>query len=130
MQEDDILKTAFRTRYRHHEHVVMLFGLTDALAIFMDLINRVFKPCLDQFVVVFIDHILIYSRTQKEHTHKLRTVLEVLIKIELYMFSWKKCLFGNGSFRERISVNLQKIEAITLWPRSKNAIAVMNFFWD
>ena len=62
----------------------MPFGLTNAPAAFMDIINRVFKPYLDQFVVVYVDDILIYSRTPEEHTHHLRTALEVLRRNELY----------------------------------------------
>jgi len=85
-------ETAFRTRYGHYEFTVMPFGLTNAPTAFMDLMNRVFKPYLDKFVVVFIDNILIYSRTPDEHTHHLRVALDVLRKNEVYA-KFSKCEF-------------------------------------
>ena len=80
VHEDDISKTAFRTRYSHFKFTVMSFGLTNAPTMFMVLMNRVCKPYLDKFVVSFIDDILIYSKTKEEHVGHLRLVLELLGK--------------------------------------------------
>nr|GFB82519.1 DNA/RNA polymerases superfamily protein [Tanacetum cinerariifolium] len=84
VREEDIPKTAFRTRYGHYEFQVMPFGLTNAPAVFMDLMNQVCKPYLDKFVIVFINDILIYSKDEKEHEEHLKAILEVLKKEELY----------------------------------------------
>nr|GEY30313.1 retrotransposon protein, putative, Ty3-gypsy subclass [Tanacetum cinerariifolium] len=83
VHEDDIPKTAFRTRYDHYEFQVMPFGLTNALVVFMDLMNQVCKPYLDKFVIVFIDDILIYSKSKQEHEEHLKLILEFLKKEEL-----------------------------------------------
>ncbi|GJX70002.1 putative reverse transcriptase domain-containing protein, partial [Tanacetum coccineum] len=92
VHEDDIPKTAFITRYGHFEFIVMPFGLTNAPVIFMDLTNRVCRPYLDKFVIVFIDDILIYSKTQEEHVEDLWLVLELLKKEKLYA-KFSKCEF-------------------------------------
>ena len=78
MKDVDVPKTAFRTRYGHYEFLVMPFGLTNALAAFMNLMNKEFHPYLDQFVVVFIDEILVYSKDAQEHEQHLRIVLRIL----------------------------------------------------
>nr|GEW23217.1 hypothetical protein [Tanacetum cinerariifolium] len=92
VREEDIPKTAFRTRYGHYEFQVMLFGLTNAPAVFMDLMNRVCKPYLDRFVIVFLDDILIYSKSRKEHEGHLKLILRLLKKEELYA-KFSKCEF-------------------------------------
>ncbi|GJV28651.1 putative reverse transcriptase domain-containing protein [Tanacetum coccineum] len=93
VREEDIPKTAFRTRYGHYEFLVMPFGLTNAPTVFMDLMNRVCKPYLDKFVIVFIDDILIYSKNKEEHKEHLKLILELLKKEELYA-KFSKCLAG------------------------------------
>ena len=81
---EDVSKTAFWMRYGHFELLFMPFGVNNAPAVFMDLMNRIFAPCLDQFVVVFIDDILIYSKTKEEHAKHLRIVLQTLRQEKLY----------------------------------------------
>ncbi|GKC18042.1 putative reverse transcriptase domain-containing protein [Tanacetum coccineum] len=92
VRDEDILKTAFRTRYGHYEFQVMPFGLTNAPAVFMDLMNRVCKPYLDKFMIVFIDNILIYSKSKQEHEEHLKLILELLKKEQLYA-KFSKCEF-------------------------------------
>ena len=92
VHDDDIPKTAFRTRYGHYEFMVMPFGLTNAHVVFMDLMNRVCRPYLDKFVIVFIDDILIYSKSKAEHEQHLRSILELLKKEQLYA-KFSKCEF-------------------------------------
>nr|GEY34669.1 putative reverse transcriptase domain-containing protein [Tanacetum cinerariifolium] len=95
VREADIPKTVFRTRYGHYEFQVMYFGLTNTPAIFMDLMNRVCKPYLDKFVIVFIDDILIYSKNEQEHGERLKLLLELLKKEKL-----KKVIFDWGDKQE------------------------------
>ena len=78
IRKENISKTAFRTRYGHYEFLVMSFRLTNATTTFMDLMNRVFKQFIDQFVIVFIDDILVYSKSREEHEQHLRMVLQTL----------------------------------------------------
>ncbi|GJX40754.1 putative reverse transcriptase domain-containing protein [Tanacetum coccineum] len=119
VREEDIPKTAFRTRYGHYEFQVMPFGLTNAPAVFMDLMNRVCKPYLDKFVIVFIDDILIYSKNKQEHEEHLKIILELLKKEELYA-KFSKCEFwipkvqflGHVIDSEGIHVDPAKIESI------------------
>nr|KYP76661.1 Transposon Ty3-G Gag-Pol polyprotein [Cajanus cajan] len=75
VRDNDIPKTTFKIRYGHYEYVVMLFGKTDASTVFMEYMNQIFRPFLDKFVVVFIDDILIYSKSREEHKKHLRLVL-------------------------------------------------------
>ncbi|GJY49768.1 putative reverse transcriptase domain-containing protein [Tanacetum coccineum] len=122
IKEEDISITAFRTRYGHFEFQVMPFGLTNAPAVFMDLMNRVCKPYLDKFVIVFIDDILIYSKNDEEHEKHLRIILELLKEEKLYA-KFSKCDFwldsvqflGHVIDRSGVHVDPAKIEAIKSW---------------
>nr|GEW93860.1 putative reverse transcriptase domain-containing protein [Tanacetum cinerariifolium] len=90
VREEDIPKTAFRTRYGHYEFQVRPFGLTNAPVVFMDLMNQVCKPYLDKFLIVFIDDILICSKDEKEHEEHLKAILELLKKEELFVEGFLK----------------------------------------
>ncbi|GJU26480.1 reverse transcriptase domain-containing protein [Tanacetum coccineum] len=134
VREEDIPKTAFRTRYGHYEFQVMSFGLTNAPAVFMDLMNRVCKPYLDKFVIVFIDDILIYSKSKKEHEEHLRQILKLLKKEELYA-KFSKCEFwisrvqflGHVIDCRGIHVDPAKIESIKDWASPKTPTEIRQF---
>ncbi|KAI3808232.1 hypothetical protein L1987_24181 [Smallanthus sonchifolius] len=134
IQEEDIPKTAFRTRYGHYEFMVMPFRLINAPAVFMDLMNRVCKPYLDKFVIVFIDDILIYSKTKAEHEQHLRLVLDLLRKEQLYA-KFSKCEFwlkevqflGHVVNDKGIHVDPAKIEAVKNWNALKTPTEVHSF---
>jgi len=123
IKEGDILKSTSRTRYGHYEFLVMPLGLTNAPTAFMDMMNIVFRKYLEQCVVVFIDDILIYSKSIEEHKKNLEIVLQILRKEKLYA-KLKKCEYwlpsvsflGHVISKEGVSVNPQKIKAIIYWP--------------
>nr|GFB78680.1 putative reverse transcriptase domain-containing protein [Tanacetum cinerariifolium] len=134
VREQDILKTAFQTRYGHYEFQVMPFGLTNAPAVFMDLMNRVCKPHLDKFIIVFIDDILIYSKDEKEHEEYLKAILELLKEEKLYA-KFSKCEFwipkvqflGHVIDNRGIHVDPAKIESIKDWASCKTPIEIRQF---
>ncbi|KAL0453903.1 UNVERIFIED_CONTAM: Transposon Ty3-G Gag-Pol polyprotein, partial [Sesamum latifolium] len=134
IEEGSIPKTAFRTRYDHYEFVVMPFGLTNAPAAFMSLMNKTLQPFLDQFVIVFIDDILIYSRSPEEHEQHLRTVLQILREKRLYA-KFSKCEFwmeeiaflGHVASKEGVQPNPAKVKAILEWEAPKNVSEVRSF---
>ncbi|GJV00626.1 putative reverse transcriptase domain-containing protein [Tanacetum coccineum] len=135
LHEDEIPKTAFKTRYGHFKFTVMPFGLKNAPAVFMDLVNRVCRPYLDKFVIVFIDDILIYSKTREEHEMHLGLVLKLLRKDKLYA-KFFKCEFWlrevqflrhviNG---DGIHVDSSKIEVVKNWKALRTPTEVRSFF--
>ncbi|GJX03166.1 putative reverse transcriptase domain-containing protein [Tanacetum coccineum] len=134
VREEDIPKTAFRTRYGHFEFTVMPFGLTNAPAVFMDLMNRVCKPYLDKFVIVFIDDILIYSRSEKEHEAHLKTILDLLKEEKLYA-KFSKCEFwlkevqflGHVVNRNGIHVDPSKVESVKNWKTPESPTEIRSF---
>ena len=134
IRSEDVPKTAFKTRYGHYEFLVMPFGLTNGLAAFMDLMNRIFQPYLDQFVILFIDDILIYSSNKEDHEEHLRVVLQILREHQLYA-KFSKCQFwldsvaflGDAISVEGVSVDPQKIEAIVNWKPPTNVTRIWSF---
>nr|GEV17639.1 hypothetical protein [Tanacetum cinerariifolium] len=129
VRSKDIPKTAFHTRYGHYEFLVTPFGLTNDLAVFIDLMNWVFHDYLNKFVVVFIDDILVYSKSKEEHEQHLRTVLVILREKKLYA-KFSKCefwlervsFFGHVVSAKGIEVDPAKLEVVTTWPRPKSVI--------
>ena len=134
IRQSNVSKMVFKTRYGHYEFLVIPFGLKNAPTAFMDLINRVFHPYLDQFAIIFIDDILVYSKNAEKHAFHLRIVLQTLRERQLYA-KILKCEFwlneviflghvvsGNGIF-----VDLRKAEAIVNWECLKNVTEIQNF---
>ena len=134
IKDADVYKMAFRTWYGHYKFLVMPFGLTNAPTTFMDLMNRVFRPYVDRFVMVFIDDILVYSKDREDHDTHLRVVLETLRKEQLYA-KLSKCEFwlrevsflGYIVSEEGIRVDLKKIEVIIEWKPLRNVTEVRSF---
>ncbi|GJR37167.1 putative reverse transcriptase domain-containing protein [Tanacetum coccineum] len=134
VREEDIPKTAFRTRYGYYEFQVMPFGLTNVPAVFMDLMNRMCKPYLDKFVIVFIDDILIYSRNEEEHENHLRIILELLQEEKLYA-KFSKCDFWIHIVQflahlidsQALHVDPSKIEAVKNWTSPTTPTEVRQF---
>ncbi|GJW33237.1 putative reverse transcriptase domain-containing protein [Tanacetum coccineum] len=134
VHEEEILKTAFRWRYGHFEFTIMPFELTNAPAVFMDLMNRVCKPYLDKFVVVFIDDILIYPKSKEEHEVYLKLVLELLKKESLFA-KFSKCDFllqevhflGHVVNSNGIHVDQSKIEVLKNWKAPKTPSEIRSF---
>ncbi|GJW60737.1 putative reverse transcriptase domain-containing protein [Tanacetum coccineum] len=134
VREEDIPKTAFRTRYDHYEFQVMPFGLTNAPAVFMDLMNRVCKPYLDKLVISFINDSLIYLKNKQEHEEHLKLIFELLKKEELYA-KFSKCEFwipkvqflGHVIDSQGIHVDPAKIESIKDWASPKSPTEIRQF---
>ncbi|WVZ80732.1 hypothetical protein U9M48_028188 [Paspalum notatum var. saurae] len=128
IREEDIPKTAFSTRYELYEYLVMSFGLTNAPAFFMYMMNSVFMNELDKFVVVFIDDILIYSKNEKEHEEHLRIVLTQLREHKLYA-KFSKCAFwlkevsflGHILSEKGVVVDSSKVEDVLNWKQPETS---------
>ena len=136
VRETNIPKTTFRTRYGHFEFTVMPFGLANAPTTFMDLMYRVFQPYIDQFVVVFVDDILMYSQSDMEHEYHLRIVLQLLRDHYLYA-KFSKCDFwltevkflGHVVSASGVSVDPDKVEVMMSWERPKSVFEIRSF-WE
>ncbi|VVA31186.1 PREDICTED: retrotransposon, partial [Prunus dulcis] len=134
IKEEDVPKTAFRTRYGHYEFLVMPFGLTNAPTAFMDLMNRVFRRYLDHFVIVFIDDILVYSKSRKAHMKHLELVLKTMRRKKLFA-KFSKCQFwldrvnflGHVISADGVYVDPQKVEAVVNWPQPTSVTEVRSF---
>ena len=134
VKETDIPKTTFRTRYGHFEFTVMPFGLTNAPTAFMVRMHRVFRPYLDQIVMVFVDDILINSQLEREHEDHLRIILQLLRDHQLYA-NFSKCEFwltkvrflGHVVSTSGVSVDPEKVEAVMSWERPKSVFEIRSF---
>jgi hypothetical protein len=134
IKETDVQKTAFVTRYGQYEFTVMPFGLTNAPAFFMNLMNKVFMEELDKFIVVFIDDVLIYSKSREDHEHHLRIVLERLKAHQLYA-KLNKCEFWLEKIAflrhiltaKGIKVDPSKVEEVFKWKQPSNVSETQSF---
>ncbi len=132
--EQDINKTAFNTRYGHYEFLVLPFGLCNAPATFMYLMNELFKPYLDKFVIVYIDDILIYSKTLEEHKQHVRNVMEILRKNQLYakkekceLFRTEVSFLGHRVNGHGINMEQDKVKSVLEWPTPTNIEQIQKF---
>ncbi|KAL7598755.1 hypothetical protein Lser_V15G25360 [Lactuca serriola] len=134
VREEDLEKIAFQTRYGHYEFMVMPFGITNAPTVYMDLMNRVRWPMLDRSIIVFIDDILVYSKTREHHDEHLRELLGVLRRERLYA-KFSKCDFllrdaqflGHLVNQDEILVDPAKIEAVMQWEVPKSHSKIRSF---
>jgi hypothetical protein len=134
LEQADAEKTAFRTRYGHFEYKVMPFGLCNAPATFQGLMNSIFKECVDEFVVIYLDDILVFSRSETEHELHLETVLRILQANNLFV-KLSKCRFFSSSIEflghivssRGISVDPAKTQAIAAWPRPSSKKDIQSF---
>jgi hypothetical protein len=131
---EDIYKTAFVTRYRQYEYTVVSFGLTNTPAYFMNMMDKVFMDKLDKCVIVFIDDILVFSKTVEEHEEHLKIVLEKLGQQQLYA-KFSKCEFWMDEVAfldhvlsaEGVAVDPSKIEAVSKWQSPKSVTEIRSF---
>ena len=134
LKDASIPLTAFRTRYGHFEFLVLPFGLTNAPASFMNLMNDIFRDYLDVFVIVYLDDILVYSKTWSEHMKHLKIVLNILRQQKLFG-KLSKCVFGASEVEylghvlrpDGVSVDPNKVEAVENWPQPRNKTEVQSF---
>jgi hypothetical protein len=132
--EGDAWKTAFKTKQGLFEWLVMPFGLCNAPTTFMRVMNDIFRPFLDDFVIVYLDDILVFSRTWNEHVTHVKRVLDVLKKEKLYV-KLSKCDFGKTSLvylghivgGGQLKIDPSKVEVIVNWPKPTSTTEVRSF---